>query len=440
MMIIRRGVQNRIGQKQLVSRISFPAQQRFPRLVWIVVLATLVLSLSATILLAWRLIYRRHHPFYSGPYQLVEHQQGHDLFNYYTFRTGPDSIGSDGFNTYVSFKRAQQLGIVDVKQDKKDGQQYVYMMSAPAPLGNKTNNISDNKRESIRLEGKRRFDKGLFILDVVHIPAGCGVWPAFWLTDERVWPDHGEIDILESINAQTVAKTALHTGKECSMYGYVSEYDKTGIWDNATQIPKAISGDSNNISIVESDNCWVKAPHQWRNQGCVDVSSENGTIGAPLDKDGGGVYVLEWDPVHGYIKSWIFKRSRIPANLKAAIQTAGQKAKFRSAPEPDHWERPYAYFAIGPNTGCSADHFRSMQRIFDLAFCGKVSGAKFAQDCPDLANEYSTTTSSSSSSLSSANTETIDPIAACNAYIASNPKALKDAYWKVSGVYVYQRQ
>ena len=33
-----------------------------------------------------------------------------------------------------------------------------------------------------------------------------------------------------------------------------------------------------------------------------------------------------------------------------------------------------------------------------------------------------------------------DPIAACNAYIASNPEALKDAYWKVSGVYVYQRQ
>ena len=100
------------------------------------------------------------------------------------------------------------------------------------------------------------------------------------------------------------------------MYGYVSEYDKTGIWDNATQIPKAISGDSNNVSIVESDNCWVKAPHQWRNQGCVAVSSENGTIGAPLNKDGGGVYVLEWDPVHGYIKSWIFKRSRDPGQFE----------------------------------------------------------------------------------------------------------------------------
>jgi hypothetical protein len=107
------------------------------------------------------------------------------------------------------------------------------------------------------------------------MPTGCGVWPACWLTDERVWPDHGEIDILESINAQVVAKTAVHTGKECSMYGYVSEYDQTGKWDNATQIPNTISGDTNNVSIVEADNCWVKAPHQWRNQGCVAVSSEN---------------------------------------------------------------------------------------------------------------------------------------------------------------------
>jgi hypothetical protein len=239
-----------------------------PRWLWLVMIAVLVLSVSSTIIMAGLLIYQRHHPFYSGPYKLIELQEGHGLLSHYTFRKGPDSIGSAGFNTYVSFQRAKQLGILDVKQDKKDGKDYVYMKSAPPTEQN-------NKRESIRLEGKTRFDKGLFILDVNHMPTGCGVWPACWLTDERVWPDHGEIDILESINAQVVAKTAVHTGKECSMYGYVSEYDQTGKWDNATQIPNTISGDTNNVSIVEADNCWVKAPHQWRNQGCVAVSSEN---------------------------------------------------------------------------------------------------------------------------------------------------------------------
>ena len=54
-------------------------------------------------------------------------------------------------------------------------------------------------------------------IDVRHMPAGCGVWPAFWLTDEANWPVNGEIDIVEGVNYQNVAKTALHSTKGCSM-------------------------------------------------------------------------------------------------------------------------------------------------------------------------------------------------------------------------------
>ena len=55
---------------------------------------------------------------------------------------------------------------------------FLYLKSAPTEAG---------PRESIRLEGKQRFNRGLFIIDVRHMPAGCGVWPAFWLTDEANW-------------------------------------------------------------------------------------------------------------------------------------------------------------------------------------------------------------------------------------------------------------
>jgi hypothetical protein len=61
---------------------------------------------------------------------------------------------------------------------------FLYVGSAPTEAG---------PRESIRLEGKQRFNRGLFIIDVRHMPAGCGVWPAFWLTDEANWPVNGEI-------------------------------------------------------------------------------------------------------------------------------------------------------------------------------------------------------------------------------------------------------
>ena len=51
-----------------------------------------------------------------------------------------------------------------------------------------TSPTADGPRNSVRLEGLRRFNRGLFILDLRHMPAGCSTWPAFWLTDvSLVW-------------------------------------------------------------------------------------------------------------------------------------------------------------------------------------------------------------------------------------------------------------
>ena len=60
---------------------------------------------------------------------------------------------------------------------------FVIISSSPTPEG---------PRNSVRLEGLRRFNRGLFIIDLRHMPAGCGTWPAFWLTDEANWPVNGK--------------------------------------------------------------------------------------------------------------------------------------------------------------------------------------------------------------------------------------------------------
>ena len=170
----------------------------------------------------------------TGPYKLLELQEGEKFFEFYDFFDGPDSIGSAGYNTYVGQRRAKMLGLANVTTDSKTGIEYIYMKSASG--------VDGGFRESVRLEGKRRYDRGLFILDVAHMPTGCGVWPAWWLTDEKAWPDNGEIDILEGINTQSVAKTALHTSDSCSMYAHVSDYFRTGTWDGATGIPDTFTG------------------------------------------------------------------------------------------------------------------------------------------------------------------------------------------------------
>lgn len=111
-----------------------------------------------------------------GPYELIERQEGDDFFQYYNFYEGQDSLGSNGYNTYVRRERAMQLGIVNVTMERDQNDVYnrtgrkswwhppkarsvplepfLYMMSSPTSSG---------PRESIRLEGMRKFNRGLFM-------------------------------------------------------------------------------------------------------------------------------------------------------------------------------------------------------------------------------------------------------------------------------------
>lgn len=47
-------------------------------------------------------------------------------------------------------------------------------------------------RPAVRLISDNTYTHGLFILDLNHMPYGCGTWPAFWLLGPD-WPTNGEI-------------------------------------------------------------------------------------------------------------------------------------------------------------------------------------------------------------------------------------------------------
>jgi Glycosyl hydrolases family 16 len=402
---------------------------------WIKNALRVIIISFVSFLIVQYILDQRHHPsrpepprkiiYPTGPYQLVEKQIGKSFFDSYVFVDGPDSSGSAGYNTYVGKERAVHLGLVNVTTDPYSGEEYIYMSSAPTDEG---------PRESIRIEGIHRYDHGLFIIDLFHMPAGCGQWPAFWLTDDDKdqWPHHGEIDIVEGINYQNVAKTALHTSENCSMWQQVPPYTKTGQWDRAEGLFDRFNGMPQNDSILPADNCYVRTPHQWMNQGCVAVSDQNDTIGVGLNRKEGGIYVLEWDPINGYIRSWVFPRKDgIPESITASlVYPSDDQSSHSWAPDPntDDWGIPYAYFSIGEKSDCSSDHFQHMRLIFNLAFCGTVAGPRYFIDCPMVVNQFPTNPKNQ-----------YNPIAACNEYIQSNPDELNEAYWKIKGVFVYQR-
>jgi hypothetical protein len=58
-------------------------------------------------------------------------------------------------------------------------------------------------RPSVRLESKQTFTEGLFVLDLTHIPTGCGIWPAFWTAGLSDWPVDGEIGTYETRRLDT---------------------------------------------------------------------------------------------------------------------------------------------------------------------------------------------------------------------------------------------
>jgi len=288
---------------------------------------------------------------------------------------------------------------------------FVILSSSPTKEG---------PRNSIRIEGRRRFNRGLFIIDLRHMPAGCGTWPAFWLTDEANWPVNGEIDIVEGVNYQDTAKTALHTTKECRMDD-VPEGSKTGTWDTAVGIPDKKTGIPD-MTFRFAQDCFVYDPHQWINQGCVasDLKLEGRSLGVPLNGNGGGVYALEWDPSNRHIRTWVFSpHGRVPKNLRDAMRTATNvDESTRVAPDTTRWGLPYGHFPIGDGTNCPSEHFRNMRLVINLAFCGSVAGTRYFMDCPKQFKKFKT----------------------CEKWVNSDPDELKEAYWKIRGVYVYERE
>jgi hypothetical protein len=123
-------------------------------------------------------------------------------------------------------------------------------------------------RNSVRIQTQYSFTGGLVIMDSVHMPTGCGTWPAFW-TNGPTWPTTGEIDIVEGVNNYTNNQATVHTGSGCTLPSNVT-----------TTLD--ISG-----SLVGNTNC---AAVQTNNEGCGFRSNQSDSFGAGFNNNGGGVF------------------------------------------------------------------------------------------------------------------------------------------------------
>jgi len=186
---------------------------------------------------------------------------------------------------------------------------------------------SGEKRKTIRVFTDKKYNEGLFIIDLDHIPEGLAVWPAIWLVGTGAqWPENGEIDIIEGINSTSSAhnrnQSTLHTRKGC-----------------VQNIPNILNSDCN------ANDGFV---------GCGVMGPEN-SFGHGFNQNGGGAYACEW--IHDQtIKIWFWRRAEIPANVLG------------DSPDPNTWGDPYGSFNSCPG------YFKDMEIIINTTLCGDWAG------------------------------------------------------------------
>ncbi|KZS87007.1 hypothetical protein SISNIDRAFT_323946 [Sistotremastrum niveocremeum HHB9708] len=206
--------------------------------------------------------------------------------------------------------------------------------NAVLKVDNSTNVPWNTKRNSIRITTTDTYNFGsLWIIDVLHLPFGCSVWPAFWSFGPD-WPVGGEIDTIEGVNMMQNNQMALHTDPGCIL------------------IPPSPAPPGQGI--VGETDCSTAA-------GCVYLDQDTRSYGQAFADNGGGVWATQFDVSGVFI--WFWSRSDVPPS----ISSAGDGPM-----DISQWGPPTASY---PNGGCDmAGFFAPQQLVLDITLCGDWAG------------------------------------------------------------------
>uniref|UniRef100_A0A914XUV5 GH16 domain-containing protein n=1 Tax=Panagrolaimus superbus TaxID=310955 RepID=A0A914XUV5_9BILA len=224
----------------------------------------------------------------SEAYKLKKTYEGNSFFDGFYFFTQSDP--THGVVRYVDKGTAHNMGLIKVENGK-----------VKISSDSKNKYGGNDGRPSVRIHSNEKFNEGLFLYDLEHMPVGPGTWPAYWFCGSN-WPNNGEIDVLEGVDGNIYNSQTLHTNQNCYMPLDASIFK--GHWGK---------GPGGKIS----NDCYVNAAGESPNQGC-SIQSENDLYGVPFNKGKGGVFAFEWNR-ESSIKIWIFKRNAIPEDIRSVI-------------------------------------------------------------------------------------------------------------------------
>ncbi|KAJ7076012.1 glycoside hydrolase family 16 protein [Mycena belliarum] len=223
--------------------------------------------------------------------------------------------------------------------------QQLALVNAAGNVILKVDNFSNvpfnQKRNSVRLTSKATYSLGsLWIIDAVHLPYGCSVWPSIWTVGPS-WPDGGEIDIIEGINMMPNNQYAVHTTPGCL---HTTPPDQTGT-----------------SSLIDCS----------QPSGCLVGENTPNSFQSGFAAAGGGVWAAQFDYTGIFI--WFWSRANVPASIREATAT--------SSISLSDWGTPSASYV---NTTCKIEDFFAPQNlVIDITLCGQWAGipANYQETC-----------------------------------------------------------
>ncbi|KAF8513505.1 glycoside hydrolase family 16 protein [Gautieria morchelliformis] len=273
-------------------------------------------------------------------YQFTREYSGSTFFDRWQFYNNFDNL-TNGDAIFVSSQVASsaQLAFVNAAGN------------AIIKVDNTSNVPFNQKRNTVRISTTDSYGVGsLWVADMLHVPFGCSVWPAWW-SQAPSWPQGGEIDTFEGVNQVTNSQMALHTEPGCKL-------------NTAT---------ASQTGLVNSTDCSFQTNS---NQGCVVTDPRTQSYGAAFAAAGGGVWVTEL--AESGVSVWFFTRSAVPASLLNNASTV----------DTSTLGQPVANY---PTNGCTVDTFFEPQNlILDITLCASLNlsprnsagnAAVFAQTC-----------------------------------------------------------
>ncbi|THH28891.1 hypothetical protein EUX98_g5310 [Antrodiella citrinella] len=302
-------------------------------------------------------------------YTLADNFTGANFFN--GFKYNASAIDSNNFGNvhFLSQSAATQANLTFIDSNGH----------AIITVDNTTSGAGDPSfgRNSVYLLSNSPLNIGsLLVFDANHIPFGCSVWPGFF-TQGAIWPQQGEIDIIENVNLATINQYSLHVADTCNQPASAAQQQ---------------SGKTT------STNCTV-VPSLDINNGCIVQETQQNSFGSGFATAGGGVYAMQWNDQG--VSVWFFSRPNVPSDISSDAAN----------PNPSNWGLPSAFY---PASGCDPTTVFGPQFItLYIDICGAFAGAQsvFEQTCASAAPN-------------------------CSALV-QDPANYADAYWDINFLRVF---